>query len=256
MTRRERLERKLEKRRLWKESREQKATEHFRKADEAIDGIPFGQPILVGHHSEGKHRRAIERCHANGFAGVADLKMAENHASKAAGISEHLASSVFSDDHDAIEQLEQRIKENTEKADKYVEINKAWRKCKGDVAAMVATGLVGQKLAETMAHTAKLCPWINPPLGLDVTSLRAAIRRDKQRIEQIGRINARLAKAEESGGIHLQELRDGWCLVTFAEKPDYSIISDLKAAHFYWSRPAWSGKLADLPQSVKDLLGK
>lgn len=29
------------------------------------DGIPFGQPILVGHHSEGRHRRDLDRMQAN-----------------------------------------------------------------------------------------------------------------------------------------------------------------------------------------------
>lgn len=35
----------------------------FERADlsEEKSGIPLGQPILVGHHSEGRHRRAIER---------------------------------------------------------------------------------------------------------------------------------------------------------------------------------------------------
>lgn len=45
----------------------QNATERaavaFDRADlsEEKTGIPFGQPILVGHHSEGRHRRAIEQ---------------------------------------------------------------------------------------------------------------------------------------------------------------------------------------------------
>jgi len=42
---------------------ERRSSEAFRKADMSEDatGIPFGQPILVGHHSEGRHRRTIER---------------------------------------------------------------------------------------------------------------------------------------------------------------------------------------------------
>ncbi|HAO14890.1 MAG TPA: hypothetical protein DDE71_04930, partial [Tenacibaculum sp.] len=30
---------------------------------ESATGIPFGQPILVGHHSEKRHRRTIEKAH-------------------------------------------------------------------------------------------------------------------------------------------------------------------------------------------------
>jgi len=35
----------------------------YKRADmrEEVSGIPFGQPILVGHHSEGRHRAAIRR---------------------------------------------------------------------------------------------------------------------------------------------------------------------------------------------------
>jgi len=32
-------------------------------ADRISDAIPFGQPILVGHHSEGRHRRDLDRMH-------------------------------------------------------------------------------------------------------------------------------------------------------------------------------------------------
>lgn len=42
---------------------ERKANATFEQADlrEEKSGIPLGQPILVGHHSEGRHRRALER---------------------------------------------------------------------------------------------------------------------------------------------------------------------------------------------------
>lgn len=30
---------------------------------ESATGIPFGQPILVGHHNENRHKRTIERAH-------------------------------------------------------------------------------------------------------------------------------------------------------------------------------------------------
>ena len=33
----------------------------FTSARREVDGIPPGQPILVGHHSEGRHRGALRR---------------------------------------------------------------------------------------------------------------------------------------------------------------------------------------------------
>ena len=34
-------------------------------ADRVVEAIPFGQPVLVGHHSEGRHRRSLERADQN-----------------------------------------------------------------------------------------------------------------------------------------------------------------------------------------------
>ncbi len=42
-----------------------KSEEHWEKATSETRHIPLGQPILVGHHSEGKHRRALERAQNN-----------------------------------------------------------------------------------------------------------------------------------------------------------------------------------------------
>lgn len=44
-----------------KKSRE--SSDYIQKAEDSVSGIVFGQPILVGHHSEKHHRRALERSH-------------------------------------------------------------------------------------------------------------------------------------------------------------------------------------------------
>jgi hypothetical protein len=42
---------------------ETRSMDYYKKADlsESATGIPLGQPILVGHHSESRHRKVIER---------------------------------------------------------------------------------------------------------------------------------------------------------------------------------------------------
>ena len=52
--------------------------------------IPFGQPILVGHHSEGKHRRAIKRMDNLMGKSVKEGEKAEYFRDKA-GISKEAA---------------------------------------------------------------------------------------------------------------------------------------------------------------------
>ena len=111
LTTRERKERRLERRLDWAESRERKAEQTRKAADAAVAGIPLGQPILVGHHSEKRHRRAIDRHDRNFLKTGEHLHMADRHRSRAAGIQEQLNRSIYSDDDDAIPALQQRIAE-------------------------------------------------------------------------------------------------------------------------------------------------
>jgi Spy/CpxP family protein refolding chaperone len=61
MTYRERRLRKAERLRGWAAKRTAKSAAAFESARVVADGIPMGQPILVGHHSERRHRRDIAR---------------------------------------------------------------------------------------------------------------------------------------------------------------------------------------------------
>jgi hypothetical protein len=62
---------------------EEKADSHFDASHKIVDQIPFGQPILVGHHSEKAHRHAIERSDSHMRHGVEEHKIAENLQDKA-----------------------------------------------------------------------------------------------------------------------------------------------------------------------------
>lgn len=54
------------------------AERRFDTAHKATEGIPFGQPILVGHHSQRRHERALEKSHSNMRAGVDAMAQAED----------------------------------------------------------------------------------------------------------------------------------------------------------------------------------
>lgn len=199
MTRRERMERRLEKRREWAAAREARSDRDYKAAHNAVAGIPLGQPILVGHHSERRHRRALERSDAAMGRAVESHRMAEHHRATAAGIAAQLDSSIFSDDADAIEQLEARIAEREAEAADHVAINRAWRK--GGAAAL--RGLVlpsghtcTEKLAESCERTMRLAPYLGVPL--DTTNIRARIRRDRNRLAQLRREAAQRERVREA----------------------------------------------------------
>lgn len=52
----------------------------------------------------------------------------------------------------------------------------------------------------------------------------------------------------------LEPCAGGYCRVTFAEKPDRSILDALKAAGFFWCKGHCGGKLEQLPAEVKALV--
>lgn len=67
--------------------------------------IPFGQPILVGHHSEAGHRRHIDKIHNNMRKAVELDKKADYYEDKA----NNMSKSISSDDPDAIEKLKVKL---------------------------------------------------------------------------------------------------------------------------------------------------
>jgi hypothetical protein len=225
MGRRERAEARLERRRDWAESRDRKAAAGFAAADRIASGIPLGQPILVGHHSEGRHRRDIARIDSGMRAGVESSKMAAEHRSKAAGIEAQLESTIFSDDPDAIEALEARIAELEAKRAERVAQNNGARK-----AGREAT-------------------W--PAYSL--SNLSGNIRRLRERVKFVTARTAQLGKAHAAGGILVELIGPGhWdntihARVTFEEFPGRKTVEELKAAGFHWSDPSWWGKADNLP---------
>lgn len=247
MTRRERLERKLEKRREWAESRNAEASRRFTAARAEVSGIPLGQPILIGHHSEGRHRRALERSDNNMRKGCEASDMAKHHASKAAGLSSQLESTIFSDDPDAVEQLQARIAELETKRDEWKRLNAWWRKHK------TMQGCPGLSEAEAARFDTEIPQRYSfhqqPYPSCTMTNLGANIRRLKQRITEVERRQANAQAAEDAGGVAVK-VSGEWCSVTFAEKPSRDVLNALKAAGFYWGRGSWSGKAANLPECV------
>lgn len=61
---------------------EKKSGEYYKSSHTATEHIPVGQPILVGHHSEAAHRRALDKSWNAMGKSVEYSDNAENYASK------------------------------------------------------------------------------------------------------------------------------------------------------------------------------
>lgn len=131
MTRRERLEQKLERRHDWAATRRAETDRRLTTARKMADGIPFGQPILVGHHSERRDRNYRERIRGNYEKAFEAGAMADHHVSKASGLQSQLDTAIYSDDPDAIERLTEKIAGLKAEREAMKTGNAAYRKAHG-----------------------------------------------------------------------------------------------------------------------------
>lgn len=251
MTRRERLERKLERRREWAEKAEDRSKKEWSTGDKMFSVIPLGQPILIGHHSEKRDRNYRNRAagHLDKACALGDL--AKHHESKADGLETQLDRAIFSDDQNAIEALQERIAENEAKRERMKKVNALYRK--GDAAGLALLGVDLEQLKAKLAAAGSY--WGSAPhLAYELQNLGQRITGDRNRVELIKKQNARRAEAQAApNGVTVKE-RGDYASVTFAEKPSREILHALRNAGFHWSAPSWSGYTAKLPEAVRELL--
>jgi len=171
-TTREKREAKAERYREWADGREAQAKAAQRAAQQVADGIPFGQPILVGHHSEKRHRRDIARIDSGMRATVEHGEKADSMRSRAENIERATAHAIFDDDPDARERLTAKITRLEARRDAMKAANAAFRK-------------------EHRERLATLAPYERrsavPHQSWEITNLGATIRTAKQRLEALGR---------------------------------------------------------------------
>lgn len=247
----------------WAAKRAARSDQQFTRAHDLVKDIPLGQPILVGHHSEKRHRAAIDRMGSNMDRGLERAKMAETHTSKAGGIEAQLDSSIYSDDPDALEALEARIVSLEAQREEKRKLGAAWRKAKKPKS----TDLDGWKrvceilgwawghvsIIRAMRDCASEEGFCNrgPVPSYVLSNLGGNISRLRKRVEEVKRLQARAEETEAAGGFRIARSTQGdYCNVQFSEKPERAIIDALKAAKFHWSRGMWSGATSAIPACV------
>lgn len=210
-----------------------KAAAAYKRADmsEAATGIPFGQPVLVGHHSEGRHRAAIKRADNAMRMSVEESKKAAHYAGKAHSVGN---SGISSDDPSAIDQLREKLVKLEARQEMMQQANQLVRK--KDIAGLVALGF-SQSSAERCVTVpvwgTKLCAF--EPYQLSNNG--ATIRATKQRIEHLEREATRETVVVETniGLKAIQNTEANRVQLIFPDKPDEATRSLLKSQGFRWS---------------------
>jgi len=167
-----------------------------------------GQPILVGHHSERRHRRDLARSDASMRQSVEQSRKAERLQSRAESVG-HCG--IASDDPEALQQLRAKLAEREQIQESFKAANKAQR---GTVAAY------------------------------RLSNNGAEIRRLRQRIEQIEQLH-QAAPIEQAGHGWQMGEDDGRIVLAFDQRQPAEVVTVVKAAGFVYarSRTAWVRKV-------------
>lgn len=165
-THRERREARAQRLNEWAEKREAKS-EAMHNAGDLRSGIPMGQPILVGHHSQRRHENAIERANSATRRALDNDTKAASMRARAANIEAAADRAIYSDDEDAAERLRERVAELTEQQAAMKARNAAFRAANREALKAMTPFARGR----TLPH---------PPYEL--TNLAANIRRNRERL--------------------------------------------------------------------------
>lgn len=182
-TYRERREAKAERLHEWAGKREAKAEAAFDAAEQMASGIPFGQPILVGHHSEARARRDHGRIVGAMDRGAEHQRKAKGMEARAVGIERQLERSIYSDDADAVEKLRERIAELEAERDRIKAYNATCRKGQRDV------NILTEAEQADLISVAKFAPYQLGKGGAfpayKLTNLNGNINRNKKRLAEL-----------------------------------------------------------------------
>ena len=128
MTYRERRAAKADRLREWADKRDVKGDTARTAADRTADMIPFGQPILTGHHSEKGDRNRRGRMRSNYDKAYEHSSKAADFRRRADGIEAAADNAIYSDDTDAADRLVERIAEREAERDRIKAFNATVRK--------------------------------------------------------------------------------------------------------------------------------
>lgn len=159
----------------------------YKAGKQIADMIPFGQPILVGHHSEKRARRDVDRIRNYATKSVELDREAKSLAARAASAESNRT--ISSDDPDAIEALREKLANLEEVQEKMIAANKIIHgKPKNEATPEKIEKLVALGFTEALA--AKLFEGSRWEIGFQSFQLsnnNAKINATKKRIEELER---------------------------------------------------------------------
>ena len=214
------------------------SSSRWERAREMGKAIPFGQPILVGHHSEKGDRAYRKRMNGHYDKAMELSRKADYYEQKAESVGR---GGISSDDPDAIEKLTEKLaklktfQEEMKAANRAVSMKDI---AKGN-AKLHEQGYTDAQIEEL--RKPDFCGRVGYP-DYALSNNNANIHRIEGRIKELQRRQEREAANEAvKNDLYEYRIADNRCQFIFDGKPEDDIRMVLKANSFKWSpsRGAW-----------------
>ena len=249
--RRERFAARMDARRDRLQARAQKATGQaeslYKRARSMASVIPFGQPILVGHHSEGRDRRYRAKIHNTFGAAFKEHDKAAHYAQRAEAVG---TAGISSDDPDALAKLREQLAQAEAAHARMKRINKHLKA--ENLAALRAEGLSDADIAGfqkgDFAGRKGYAPYELSNSNQRMARLKARIA-ERTRAEQLreaaGDVPRRKWPFVDGGGMLVEDFEANRVYLHFDRKPEKADRQRLGKAGFRWtsSISAWGRQL-------------
>ena len=221
------------------EKNEKLSDQTFSHAKKMASAIPFGQPILVGHHSEKRDRRYRARIENSFNKSIEQQKKSEYYKNKAESIG---TSGILSDDPEALIKLNKKLEVMEKRRETYKAFNREQKKTNTNEAVKKFKNELRARDISTLTHRGDLCGNFS---GWPLTNLGAKIRDCKKRIEQIKKMDSMPEINSIINDIEVKE-EDGYINVYFPGKPNEETRAKIKGygIALKWSRykSCWTRK--------------
>jgi Domain of unknown function (DUF3560) len=209
----------------------------FARSRDMLSCIPFGQPILVGHHSEKGHRSLLKRSDNTMRKAVETSDKAEYYAEKAHAAENN--NTIFSDDPEAIPKLKTKIEELDEQRTFMKSVNSAYRTFakKGDDSKLKALKLTDKSIKKLDTEI-KAASYDKQPYPRYIFSnLSQNINRLKKRLAKLEKEATEETTEKEIDGLIriVDNVEDNRLQLFFPDKPNEEIRTQLRKNAFRWS---------------------
>ena len=227
---------------------EQASKEAYESSNKAVEGIPPDQPILVGHHSEARHRKTLKKSWDKMGQSVKLNKKAEYYKEKAQAADQNTA--ISSDDPDAIAKLREKLEYLVNKQNIMKSVNKICRDKK------LSETEIHEKLKTELQLSDNSINTILNPIhsyqkkgfeSYQLTNNNARIKQVKQRIKKLESIEQMESKEYQYGEVRVSiNVEDNRVEIYFPAKPEKSFRKKMHSIGFRWSRykSAWQKQIS------------